>query len=145
MKTSLKQLGHFSEVLCGKGFWGHVVCVFIHLYECVYGVLTLQGMGGVITSPPPFFHSPLIRSHYSLWMRETTHTFKQPTTPLMWCGQSQSQTAVLHCFIYLSKRKSGLFFFLFLTNRVQICIHSHKSFSDPFHKQVLTQIQQYHH
>lgn len=25
MKTSLKQLGHFGEVLCGKGFWGHVV------------------------------------------------------------------------------------------------------------------------
>lgn len=25
MKTSLKQLGHFRDVLCGKGFRGHTV------------------------------------------------------------------------------------------------------------------------
>lgn len=33
MKTSLEKLGHFTEVFCGKGFRGHVVCnvTFIHL------------------------------------------------------------------------------------------------------------------
>lgn len=49
MKTSLKQLGRFSDVLCGKGFRGHVVIVrsgMIHLHECVCEVLTLQGVGG---------------------------------------------------------------------------------------------------
>ena len=32
MKTSLKQLGHFSDVLCLKGFWGHIVCDGMHVH-----------------------------------------------------------------------------------------------------------------
>lgn len=68
MKTSLKQLGHFSEVLCGKGFWGHVVCngmLFIHQSE--YEVLTLKGVGGYPQpNHLPSCYSSLIRSHYSL-------------------------------------------------------------------------------
>lgn len=63
--------------------------------------------------------SPLIRSHHSPWMRQPT----SPTTPLMWCGHSQSQTD-----LPFQKQISVCKFFsrLFLTKRVQICILSHQ-------------------
>lgn len=94
----------------------------------------------VITSPLPPPHAPpfLPFSSHQVALQaltETTHTPTQPTTPLMWCGCSLSQTVTLQYLTYLSKRKSVcpyIFFIihLFLTKRVWICLHSNQPFSD---------------
>lgn len=85
MKTSLKQLGHLSEVLCGKGFWGHVVSNGMHVHICVcvlYEILALEGVGGYYKAFPPILPFP---SHQVTLqpLNETTHTSKRPTTPLI--------------------------------------------------------------
>lgn len=117
MKTSLKKLGHFSEVFCGKGFWGHVVCnvMFIHLHECVWNIdITNNGRVYKPTPHPhPTFHSIPLSSG---------HTSKQPTIRLMWHGHSQSKTSAHHYFPTFPTER-----LLFFTKKEQVCIHSHIS------------------
>lgn len=138
MKTSLKQLGHSSEVVCGKGFWGHVCSgMFIYLHEYVWTIDITRDRGYTTPPPQPTFPSIPLSSG---------HTSKQHNQPHIWCLQrkhSQSKAAAHPLLFYLLSNRN---FSLFLTKKVQVRIHFHVShFSDHFSKQDLTQIKEYHH
>lgn len=102
MKTSLKQLGHFSDMWYGKGFWG----MRVHTSS--------QEEWEVITRLSFSFHQVTSQP-----LNETSHTAREPTTTLMGCEHSQSDTR--STLFYLPfQNKIICQMSMFLTNTVQI-------------------------